>query len=122
MCNKNEFSFWFYFEKQRRWRIQLLLRTRKHYPAAAIQTCVHQGRLGKAKTFCFLNKTKVIESCSQERITKKWRFYKLTNFTVFEALLNDVPMGCKDAVLPEPLLENHTINCLTFEENSRQPY
>ena len=30
-------------------------------------------------------------------------------------------MGCKDAVLPEPLLKNHIINCLTFEENTRQP-
>ena len=31
-------------------------------------------------------------------------------------------MGRTDAVLPEPLLKNHTINCLTFEENTRQPY
>ena len=42
--------------------------------------------------------------------------------TVFAALLKDVPMGCKAAVLPELLLKNHTINCLTFEENTRQPY
>ena len=48
----------------------------------------------------------------------KWRFYKLTNLTVFAALLRDVPMGCKNAVLPE----KHTINCLTFEENTREPY
>ena len=52
----------------------------------------------------------------------KWRSYKLTNLTVFAALLKDVPMGCKNAVLPEPLLKNHTINCLTYEENTRQPY
>ena len=52
----------------------------------------------------------------------KWKFYKLTNLTVFAALLKKVPMGCKKAVLPEPLLKNHTINCLTFEENTRQPY
>ena len=31
-------------------------------------------------------------------------------------------MGCKKAVLPEPLLKNHKINCLTFEESTRQPY
>ena len=42
--------------------------------------------------------------------------------TVFVALLKDVPMGCQDAVLPETLLKNHTINCLTFEENTIQPY
>ena len=31
-------------------------------------------------------------------------------------------MGCKNAVLAEPLLSDHTINCLTFEENTRQPF
>ena len=31
-------------------------------------------------------------------------------------------MGCKDAVLPEPLSKSCTINCLTFEENTRHPY
>ena len=31
-------------------------------------------------------------------------------------------MGCKNAALPEPLLENHTLNCLTFGRNTRQPY
>ena len=31
-------------------------------------------------------------------------------------------MVCRNAVLPEPLFKNHTINCLTFEENTRQPY
>ena len=25
-------------------------------------------------------------------------------------------MGCKDAVLPEPLLKKQTVNCLTFEK------
>ena len=47
---------------------------------------------------------------------------QITNLTVFAALLKDVPMGCKNAVLPEPLPKNHTINCLTFEEITRQPY
>ena len=61
----------------------------------------------------FLNKTDVIESCSRERMNTKWRFYKLTNLTVLAALLKDVPMGCKDAVLPEPLLKNHTITFLS---------
>ena len=31
-------------------------------------------------------------------------------------------MGCKDTLLPEPLLKNHNVNCLTFERNKRQPY
>ena len=31
-------------------------------------------------------------------------------------------MGCKDTVLPEPLLRNCIVYCLTFERNSSQPY
>ena len=81
--------------------------------------CTHDD-LAKLKDF--LNKTDVIESSSRERMNTKWRFYKLTNLTVFAALLKDVPMGCKNAVLAEPLLRNGTINCLTYEENTRQPY
>ena len=75
-----------------------------------------------AKLKDFFNKTDVLESCSRERMNTKWSFYKLTNFTVFAALLKDVPMGCKDAVLPEALSRNVTINCLTYQEDTRQPY
>ena len=75
-----------------------------------------------AKLGDFLNKTDVIESCSRQRMNTKWRFYKLTNLTVFAALLKAVPMVCKDAVLSEPLLKNCTFNCLRFEENTRQRY
>ena len=31
-------------------------------------------------------------------------------------------MGCKDEVLPESLLKKQTVNCLTFEKNTRKPY
>ena len=31
-------------------------------------------------------------------------------------------MCCKDAVLPESLLKNHTVNCLTYEQNTKKPY
>ena len=77
----------------------------------------HSTKLNK-----FFDKTDVIESCSRERRNTKWRFYKLTNLTNFAAWLKDLPMGCKNAVFPEPLVKNHTINCLTFEENTRQAY
>ena len=46
-----------------------------------------------------LNKKDVIKSCSQERMSTKWKFFHLTNLTVFAALLEEVPMGCKNAVL-----------------------
>ena len=31
-------------------------------------------------------------------------------------------MGCNDSVLLEFLLKNHTVNCLTYEENTKKPY
>ena len=58
----------------------------------------------------------------RDRANTKWKIYKLTILTFFVSLLKDVSMGCKDTVLPEPLLKNHNVNCLTFERNTRQPY
>ena len=69
-----------------------------------------------------LKRTDVIESCTKERSNTKWRFFKLTNLTIFAALLRDIPRRCRDAVLPESLLKNHTVNCLTFEKNTRKTY
>ena len=31
-------------------------------------------------------------------------------------------MGCKDSVLPERLLKNRNVNCVTFENYTRKPY
>ena len=67
-----------------------------------------------AKGKVILNKTDVHESFSRERINSKRTLYKLTNITVFVALLKNVPKGCEDAVLPKLLLNNQTFNCLTF--------
>ena len=75
-----------------------------------------------AKLKDFLIETDVIDFCSRERMNTKWRLYKLIKLTVFAALLKDVPMGWQNAVLPKPLLKNHTINCVTYEEITRQPY
>ena len=54
-----------------------------------------------AKSKEILKKTYVIESCTKERFNTKWRFSKITNPTIFAGLLRDIPMGCKDAILPE---------------------
>ena len=69
-----------------------------------------------------LLKMDFVDLCTRERANTKWKFYKLTNLTVFAALLKEVPMGCKDSVLPEPLLKNQKASCLTFEKNTRKPY
>ena len=67
-------------------------------------------------------KMDIVDICTRERANKKWEFYELTKLTVLASLLKDVPMGCKDTVLPEPFLKTHNVYCLTFERNTRQPY
>ena len=67
-----------------------------------------------------LKKTDVIESCTKERSNTKLRFFKLTNLTKFAALLRDIPMGCKDAVLPEYLLGKPSRICFTYEQNTKK--
>ena len=86
------------------------------------QSKLLNNRDDMVKLIEILKKTDVIESCTKERSNTKWKFFKLTNLAVFAAVLRDIPMGCKDAVLPESLLRNPSIYCLTFERNTRQPY
>ena len=45
----------------------------------------------------------------------------ITNVTIFAALLKNIPMGCPDPVLPEPLLKNHSVNCL-LSNKDKEPY
>ena len=68
-----------------------------------------------------LQKMDIVDLCTRERANTKWKFYKITNLTIFASLLKDVPMGCKASVLPERLLRNSNVNCLTIERNTRQP-
>ena len=67
-----------------------------------------------------LNKTDVIVSCSREKVNTKRKFYKLKIINVIAVSLKDLPMGCKDAVLPETLLQNGAFNCFTYEEKTKQ--
>ena len=69
-----------------------------------------------------LQKMDNIDLCARERAYTKWKFYKMTFVTVFAAPLKDIPMGCKETVLPQPLLRNCNVNCLAFEKNTLQPY
>ena len=59
-----------------------------------------------------VEKMDLIETCAQERANTKWRYGLFTNKTIFCALLNSIPMGCLDAVIPEQLLRRRDVNCL----------
>ena len=69
-----------------------------------------------------MQKMDIVDICTRERTNTKWKFYKLLNLTLIASLLKDARMDCKHTDLPEPLLKNHNVNCLTFERNTRKPY
>ena len=90
----------------------------RYFYAHENNTLLEQSKLvsnkdNMAKLKKILKKTDVIQSCTKERSYTKWRFFKLTNLTIFAALLRDIPMGCKDTVLPESLLRNRSTDCFT---------
>ena len=96
----------------------------RYYNAHENNTLLEQSKLvsnkdDMAKLKEILKKTDVIDTCTKERSNTKWRFSKLTNLTIFAALLKDIPMGCKDAILPEFLPKYHTVHCLTYEWNTK---
>ena len=97
----------------------------RHFYAHENNTLLEQSKLVSNKDDMtklkeILKKTDVIESCTKERSNTKWTFFKLINLTIFAALLRDIPMVCKDAVLHESLLNNRTVNCLTFEKKYKK--
>ena len=63
----------------------------------------------------------IVEQCTQQIQKTKWRFKLITDVTSLAALLKKIPMGCSDSVFPEPLLKNHSVNCL-LSDKDEQPY
>ena len=57
----------------------------------------------------------------KERQKTRWLFKLITTNTVFAALLKNIPMGCPDSVLPEPLLRHTQVNCLLSNKDI-EPY
>ena len=68
-----------------------------------------------------VEKIDIVEQCTQERQNRKWRFKLISNVTIFAALLKNIPMGCADCVLPEPLLRHTQVYCL-FSNKDKEPY
>ena len=66
--------------------------------------------------------TDVNESCTRESTDTQWKFYKLTTVLIFAALLEEVPMGCRDTLLQHPLYKNHSVKCITFEKKTQKLY
>ena len=100
-------------------RVDIFMLTRTIRLWRGQNLCVHQTTL---PTWKRKYRKWILLIFTRERANTKWKLYKLTNLTAFAALLKDVPMGCKDSVLPEPLLKNQNVNCLSLEKSTRKPY
>ena len=104
VCCQSGLGFRFHFAKHRRRKIQIVLGTQNNTLLDRSKCVYIRDNMAKLKDV--LNKTDVTVLCSRETMHTNWRFYKLAKFAGFAALLKDVPMGCKDAVLPRILLKN----------------
>ena len=85
---------------------------KSHVPGTKAELITIQGKVEK-----FV----IVEQCTQERQNTKWRFKLITNVRIFAALLKNIPMGCPDSVLPEPLLRHTQVNCLLSNKED-EPY
>ena len=64
----------------------------------------------------------LVETGAQDRENTKGGYVLTTNVTIFCVLLNNIPMGCLDAVILEQLLKTSDVNCLVtngYEETYR---
>ena len=68
-----------------------------------------------------MEKFDIVEQGTQKRHNTKWRFKLITNVSIFTALLKNIPMGCPDSVLPEPLQRHAKVNCL-LSNKDKKPY
>ena len=59
-----------------------------------------------------VEKMDLVETCAQERANTNWRYTITTNVTIFCAVLNNIPIGCLDAVIPEHLFRKSVVKCL----------
>ena len=51
-----------------------------------------------------LNDLNIVKRSTREKSSTKWKLLFATNVTVFAALLESVPVGCKDVLLPHDSL------------------
>ena len=59
----------------------------------------------------------IVELSTRERYSTKWKSLFSTNVTIFAALLNRVPFGCRDMLLPSNVIKQNDFNCLTYKSN-----
>ena len=115
MCSKTEFRTLICAQKRRRLKLQVLFCTKNYHTIGAIYTCGYYRKLDKTQNLP--SNTDIIESYTRDGANSKWKVYKLTNVTIFVALLREIPMGCSDTVLPDRFRQ-----LLNIRRNSRKPY
>ena len=107
LCNVETGEYWYYYAHENNNLFEKL-----HSLCTKADLITIQGKVEKFD---------IVEQCTQERQNTKWMFKLITNVTIIAALLKNIPMGCPDTVLPEPLLKNHSEKCI-LSDKDKQPY
>ena len=68
-----------------------------------------------------LSNTDVMESCRRPS-QHKMEVLQADECYNFCSISQKSSRGLQRHLLPDPLLKNHSVKCLTFEENTRKPY
>ena len=113
--NGRPISSWIYFEKGGHRRIPIVYAhennnffEKSHLRFSKGELVALQDRVEKKGFGCDLCSRK-----GQYKLTV-CNYYEIVTF--FYALLNKIPMGCLDAVIPEQLLRRSDVNCLVTNE------
>ena len=67
-----------------------------------------------------LDDLNIVELSTRERSSTKSKLLFTTNVTIFAALLKNVPVGCKDILLPPSVVKRSDVNCLTYKSNKER--
>ena len=118
--SKVECCFWFLLTNAKHW-------TGRCRFAHVNNTLIERSKFVATKEDLLKFKTvwstiDVSESCTKQGAKTRLNFYTHKNVTVSAAPHRKVSMAREDAVLPEPLTKNLTVNCLTRKEGTTKPY
>ena len=105
-CSHVECYVWPCIQESKRWNCRYYYAHNNNL-IERLKLVAIKDDLGKIKNV--LSNTDVIEACTKKRARTKWNLFNLTIVTGFAAWLKEVPMGLKDAVIPEPHVIIHQV-------------
>ena len=83
---------------------------------------VVRDRRDMVKLLETLSSKNLNEILADERPDTKWKFFTVTNMTVYATHLDEVPLGCIKVSIPAYILHHNRINCLLSNRQTKEQY